>query len=316
MPWYMTINSAGLPETMADELDLTDTVSWRDLLAETVTTLRSSDLAENPDLEARWIVEEATGTSGSEFVDVLGSLSTVRAVGHLDSMVARRLAGEPIQYVLGHWAFRSLDLMVDSRVLIPRPETEVVAGLAIVELDRQCPTGGGAAVDLGTGSGAVGLSLAAERPSSKILLTDLSSDALVVARSNLAGLGLRGRNVEVAEGSWFDAIPDRYLGQFEVLVSNPPYVRTVDVLPASVDEWEPKSALLAGPDGLDDLRWIVSEATRWLKPTGALVLEMDAAQTADVASMAQDEGFSDVSIHRDLAGLERAVVARMPWTNP
>jgi release factor glutamine methyltransferase len=308
-------NSVGSPETMADELDLTDTVPWRGLLAETVAILRSSGITQNPDVEARWIVEEATGTTGSEFMDVLGTLSTVRSVGHLDSMVARRLTGEPIQYVLGHWAFRSLDLMVDNRVLIPRPETEVVAGLAIAELDRQHPDGGGTAVDLGTGSGALGLSLAAERPSSQVLLTDLSSDALVVARSNLAGLGVRGRNVEIAEGSWFDAIPDRYLGQFDVVVSNPPYVRTGDLLPVSVDAWEPKSALLAGPDGLDDLRRIAGEAIRWLRPSGALVLEMDASQTAVVASMAHDEGFHEVTIHRDLAGLERAVVGRLAGLN-
>lgn len=309
-------NNVGSPETMADELDLTDTVSWRDLLAETVAVLRSSGITENPDLEARWIVEEATGTTGSEFVDVLNSLATVRAVEHLDSMVARRRSGEPIQYVLGHWEFRSLDLMVDNRVLIPRPETEVVAGLAIDELDRQRPDGGGIAVDLGTGSGALGLSLAAERPTSQVVLTDLSLDALVVARSNLAGLGLRGRNVEIAEGSWFDAIPERYLGQFDVVVSNPPYVRTGDLLPVSVDAWEPKLALLAGPDGLDDLRRIVGEAARWLRPSGALVLEMDASQTAAVASMANDEGFREVSIHRDLAGLERAVVGRLAGLNP
>ena len=293
---------------MSDE-SVEHTVTWAELLEETAGLLRGSGIVDNPAVEAKWIVEQATGTRGAELQELLADPATVRGVGHLDHMVARRVAGEPVQYVLGSWSFRSLDLMVDRRVLIPRPETEVVAGLAMAELDRQRPDGGGTVVDLGTGSGAIGLSIVAERPVSRVLLTDASSDALSVARANLAGLGLAGRIVEVVQGSWFEAMPDDLVGQCDVIVSNPPYVRTVDELPAAVLDWEPTTALHAGLDGLADLRVIVAEASGWLRPGGALVLEMDPAQISLVAERLEAGGYS-VSVHRDLAGVERAIVAR------
>ena len=214
-----------------------------------------------------------------------------------------------MQYVLGHWAFRSLDLMVDQRVLIPRPETEAVAGLALAELDRLRPNGGGTVVDLGTGSGAIGLSIAVERSASSVVLTDQSNDALTVARANLAGLGMAARNVEVAHGSWFEAIPHRYFGQCDVIVANPPYISTSEVLADSVANWEPEVALRSGVSGLDDLRILVSGAGAWLCAEGALVLEMGTGQTTEIAKLLEAEGFTTV-IHHDYAGHDRAVVAR------
>ncbi len=294
-----------------DGTDLDGTVSWASLLRETEVLLERSEASDNPVREAKWILEEVTGTSGSEFLDALDGLATVRGVNHLDALVARRIAGEPIQYVLGHWAFRSLDLMVDQRVLIPRPETEIVAGLALDELDRLRPDGGGTVVDLGTGSGAIGLSVAAERPVSRVLLTDASEEALVVARANLTGLGLAGRSVEISHGSWFDALPERFKGECDVIVSNPPYVRSEERLPDSVTKWEPSTALLSGSDGLDDLRIIVAGASVWLRPGGALVLEMGTGQTDAVSSIAELEGF-ETTVHHDYAGHDRAVVARLP----
>lgn len=296
-------------DARSDELDLDGTLTWGALLAETQVLLERSGNSVNPVAEAKWILEEATGSTGANFADALQHLATVRGVAHLDAMVERRSSGEPIQYVLGHWAFRTLDLMIDPRVLIPRPETEIVAGLAIDELDRLRPDGGGTVIDLGTGSGAIGLSIAAERPVGRVLLTDASDEALAVARANLTGLGLAGRSVEIAHGSWFDAVPERYLSECDVVVSNPPYVRTSDPLPGSVQDWEPERALLAGTDGLDDLRIIVRSAPRWLRAEGSLVLEMGAGQTEDVAALAQAEGFT-TTIHHDYAGLDRAVVAR------
>ena len=140
----------------------------------------------------------------------------------LDAMVARHLAGEPLAYVLGHWSFRHLDLAVDRRVLIPRPETEVVAGVAL-ELARGLARPLTVA-DLGTGSGAIGLALADELPLDGVTvwLTDASADAIDVARANLAGLGRRGRNVRIAIGSWFDALPAGTT--LDLAVANPPYV--------------------------------------------------------------------------------------------
>jgi release factor glutamine methyltransferase len=270
----------------------------------------------SPALEARWIVERASGNEGPDYVLGLDEAATERGVHFFDLMLERRLAGEPLQYVLGRWAFRTLDLFVDRRVLIPRPETEVVAGYALDELDR-CRDAALAAgrplvaVDLGTGSGAIGLSLAAERERVEVWLTDASSEALAVARSNLAGLGRPATRVRVAEGGWYAALPTELAGAVDVVVSNPPYVPSGDELPASVLAWEPASALFAGPDGLDDLRVLVAEAPRWLAPGGALVVELDPRQAGAVADLAVASGFVEAEVRPDLAGRDRAVVARV-----
>ena len=297
---------------MAEEQDAPDldgTVTWAALLAETQTHLEASSSSDNPKAEAKWIVSEVTGAEASDLHEVLNGLATVRGVAKLDALVQRRLSGEPIQYVLGHWAFRSIDLLIDQRVLIPRPETEVVAGLVLAEIDRLQVSAGPTVVDLGTGSGAIGLSIAAERPGSQVLITDASTDALLVARANLAGLGNAARGVEIAEGSWFEAVPERYRGQCNIIVSNPPYVPRSSELAPSVVDWEPERALRSGDDGLDDLKHIVDNAGPWLTSSGVVVLEMGPEQTANIAQRGADLGYHS-SIHQDLAGLDRAVVLR------
>jgi release factor glutamine methyltransferase len=258
------------------------------------------------DQEARWIVEEA---AGYPLVEVSTTVVPQRGMVAVDRMLGRRRAGEPIQYVLGSWAFRTLDLMVDRRVLIPRPETEVVAGHALAELDR---SGGRLVVDLGTGSGAIGLSVAAEREHAEVWLTDASPDALAVARANVAGLGRPAVRVTVAEGRWFDALPADARGTVDVVVSNPPYIAEHEELPASVADWEPAAALVAGPDGTEDLVHLVDTAPEWLAPGGALVLELAPWQAAPIAERASAT-FADVRVEQDLAGLDRVLVAR--WTS-
>lgn len=290
-----------------------DTVTWREVAAE--TALRLAAVTDTPEVEARWIVERASGNEGSEYLSGLDERVTRRAMHFHDVMVERRLEGEPLQYVLGRWAFRSLDLLVDHRVLIPRPETEVVAGLAIAELDRARPEAEAEgrrlrAVDMGTGSGAIGLSLAVERERVDVWMTDRSAAALDVARANLAGIGRAATRVTVAEGSWFDALPDELRSSFDVIVSNPPYVALGDDLDTTVRDWEPAEALFAGADGLDDLRRLVAGAPDWSTPGGSLVLELDPAQVDAVVAMAHEAGYGDITIHRDLAGRERVVVAR------
>jgi release factor glutamine methyltransferase len=255
------------------------------------------------DQEARWIVEEA---SGHDLADVAARAVPERGVAAVDRMVGRRTSGEPIQYVLGSWAFRTLDLMVDRRVLIPRPETEVVAGHALAELDR---AGGRLLVDLGTGSGAIGLAVAAERAHAEVWLTDASPDALAVARANIAGLGRAGVRVTVAEGRWFDALPPDAAGTIDVVVSNPPYVAEHEDLPASVADWEPAGALVAGPEGTEDLVHLIDTAPAWLAPGGALVLELAPWQAEPMAERARRR-FAEVRVEKDLAGLDRVLVAR------
>ena len=278
---------------------------WRQLRDESLHRLRAAGV-EDPEQEVRWIVERASGRSPSEQVLSLDEPVTEREVRHVDQMVARRAGGEPLQYVLGRWAFRTLDLYVDRRVLIPRPETEVVAGLAIDALPAD-----GVFVDLGTGSGAIALSAAAERwPAIEVWATDRSSDALAVARANLAALGRRAAVVRLVEGDWYAALPAELRGRVDVLVSNPPYVAADDPLPAAVADWEPRAALVPGPTGLEAIERIVAEAPDWLAPDGTLVVEIGETQGDAVLAFAAQAGFAEAEVAPDLAGRDRALVAR------
>ena len=283
-------------------------LAWRALRAEGLDRLRGAGV-DDPEQEVRWIIERVTGRSASEQVAALDAPATEREARFYDDMVGRRTTGEPLQYVLGRWGFRTLDLLVDRRVLIPRPETEVVAGHAIdalAALDRP-----GVAVDLGTGSGAIALSLAAERwPHVEVWATDRSADALAVARANLAGLGRRASAVRLLEGSWYAALPLELRGRVDVIVSNPPYVAAADPLPAEVADWEPTSALVPGPTGLEDVEVIVRGAGEWLAPAGVLVVEIGEAQGAAVVALAEAAGFREAAVRPDLAGRDRALVAR------
>ena len=167
----------------------------------------------------------------------------------VEGMVDRRRRGEPLQYVLGIWSFRRLELVVDRRVLIPRPETETVVDVALAEL-RLLGVGQPLVVDLGTGSGAIAISVALEVPAARVWGTDRSEDALAVARANLSGMGGRvAPRVRLAAGDWFEALPDELRGRVDLVVANPPYVGDDEVLPAEVADWEPAGALFAGPTG-------------------------------------------------------------------
>ena len=290
-----------------------DTVPWRAFLAEAVDRLAAAGVA-SPDAEARWLVEEASGHEGADLAAGLDEPATQRGVARFDRRLARREAGEPLQHVLGHWAFRRLDLLVDGRVLVPRPETEVVVEVALAELDALGPAGGRRrrAVDLGTGSGAIGLSLVAERTGLEVWITDVSPAALDVARANLAGVGRAAARVRVVEGSWYEALPAELLGEIDLVVSNPPYVAPDDELPAEVRDHEPALALFPGPTGYEALHAVVDGAARWLVPGGVVVVELAPGQAAAVVERARSAGLVDVRVEPDLVGRERMVVARRP----
>ncbi len=262
--------------------------------------------------EARWIVDH-------------GGVDRARALAD------RRAAGEPLQYVLGRWPFRSLELQVDRRVLIPRPETEQVVEVALGELALVLGHGGrrsagpAMAVDLGTGSGAVALSLAVEGATDgdrlEVWATDASPDALDVARANLADLAdadpVAAARVHLAQGRWFAALPPALMGRVDLVVSNPPYVAESDYagLDPVVRDWEPHSALVsargaAGVGGMADIEAIVAGAPRWLQSSGALVVEIDPSQAYAAIDAARRAGFSKVDTARDLAGRLRMLVAR------
>lgn len=286
------------------------TPTWRDFYNEARERLTVAG-NEYGGTDARRIVEEASGCEPSEWHQTLDQPAMKRGVAHFDVMLERRLKGEPLQYVLGRWAFRTLDLAVDARVLIPRPETEGVAGLALDELKRQAadertPR----AADLGTGSGCIGLALAAEHLTVQVICTDQSPHAIAATRANAAGLGRPAQRVEVREGDWFEALPADLRGDFELIVSNPPYVGADETLPSQVIDWEPTAALIAGPTGFEHAAVLIDGALGWLRPGGALVLELGETQLDQAAERARIAGYVDVEVHRDLADRDRALVAR------
>jgi release factor glutamine methyltransferase len=297
--------------------------TWRNLRQSAEQRLREIEV-DAPDREAFWLVERVSGYDGAELLAGEDEPSTAVAAAHLADMLDRRATGEPLQYVLGRWSFLGIELLVDRRVLVPRPETEVVAQVAIAEATRLGARRGpgdpwaGASTaytvaDLGTGSGALALALATELPDAEVWATDVSEDALAVARANLAGVGLPATRVRLACGSWFSALPATLRGSLRLVVSNPPYVAEAEVLdlPVEVAVWEPRGALVSGPTGLEAIEAIVAEAPEWLDPeAGALVCELAPHQAVDAQDLARDVGFAEVDVHADLAGRDRVLVAR------
>lgn len=279
--------------------------TWSDALRDATAIVGARD--------ARLIVGHVADWSPAALVQHGDEPVNAKCQASIDSRVERRAAGEPLQYVLGSWGFRQLDLYLDRRVLIPRPETETVVDVALAALRALRYTEGDAptVADLGTGSGAIALAIATEVPDAHVWATDASPDALDVARLNLIGLGQAavGR-VELREGDWFSALPDALQGMLTLVVSNPPYVRDTDALPAEVEQWEPAAALRAGPDGLDDIRRIVHAAPEWLARPGALVLEHAPDHGPTIQELARAAGAEDVSTHPDLVGRQRVTVAK------
>jgi release factor glutamine methyltransferase len=283
------------------------TATWRDV-EDDVRALLAGTGVDDPAHDARRIVEQASGWDGAELVVHADEHAVARAHEAALALAERRSTGEPLQYVIGRWGFRTLDLMVDRRVLIPRPETEVVAGIAI---DALAGLGrDGVVVDLGTGSGAIALAVVAERwPHVEVWASDASPDALAVARANLAGLGRRGAAARIVEGDWYDALPDALRGRVDVIVSNPPYVAANEVLPLAVADWEPAAALVSGPTGLEAIERVVAGAHEWLTDAGTLVVEIGETQGDAVLTLATDAGFATARIAPDLTGRDRVLVA-------
>ncbi len=217
----------------------------------------------------------------------------------------QRQAGEPIAYLLGRREFWSLELEVTPDTLIPRPETELLVELALERLPVNRTS---ALADLGTGSGAIALALAVERPRARIIATDRGPAALTVARRNARRLNIG--NIEFREGDWCAPLAGE---RFDLLVSNPPYIAATDPHWRQGDlRFEPATALVAGEDGLDALRSIVAQAPAYLRVGGWLLLEHGYDQGEAVPNLLRQRGFVDVSDHRDAAHLSRASAGRWP----
>jgi release factor glutamine methyltransferase len=213
-----------------------------------------------------------------------------------ERLVARREGREPVAYVLGEWGFRRLTVRVDRRVLVPRPETEVVVErcLALIR-DRPEPL----VLDVGTGSGAIALAVADEHPSAHVTGFEVSADALALARENVE---LTGLGIELMRGDLFDGLPS---GPWDAVVSNPPYVRPEEVesLSTEVREFEPRAALVG--EGATEA--VADAARKVLRPGGALVLESADGEAARIASLLRDLGYRDIRVTPDLTGRDRVV---------
>mgnify|MGYP001438537039 FL=1 len=284
-------------------------VSWEELLLETGRILEG----DNAELEAKWMIEEVSGIT--QLCDYKEQAKPIQ-LKRLNRLIERRVAGEPLQYVLGRWQFRELDLFVDDRVLIPRPETEILVGYALEECkskkNQLDETRSLNVADLGCGSGAIGLSIAREIQEVSVWCTDVSEGAIAVTRANLAGLGMVGQKVSISQGSWFEALPQEMLEKFDVIISNPPYISDSEELPPEVSEWEPSSSLRSGPLGTEDLSFLLNNSIEWLSAEGLLILELAPMQADVMVEEAKNLKYREVKLRHDLTGRNRVLMAKKP----
>lgn len=269
----------------------------RDALARATGALEAA--SSSPRLDAEILLADALGVDRARLHVMAGDALAPAVTARFDELVARRVAGEPVAYLIGRRDFWSLTLEVGAAVLVPRPETELLVEVGLAHLEgRAAPL----VLDLGTGSGAIGLSIASERPDALVDLVDLSPAALEVARRNLSRLGLA--NVRCLEGSWYGPVGDR---RYDLILANPPYLGDQDPHLRSPDlQHEPRRALVSGPGGLESLATITAGAPDHLAPGGLLALEHGAEQGEAVRALLAAAGFSAIATRRDLAGLERA----------
>lgn len=251
---------------------------------------------ETPRVDAELLVAHVLGTTRSGVVADGDRPLTEAEAASLVALVERRSVREPLAYVLGEWGFRRLTLEVDRRVLVPRPETEIVVERCLARI------GGLVAprvLDVGTGSGAIALAIADEHPDARVTGIDISADALAVARANALRTGLA---VQFLQGDLFAGLPE---GPWSLVVSNPPYVRADDAdgLQPEVRDWEPAVALVA--EGATEA--VARGAGAVLEPGGALVLEVADGDAARVAALLRRLGYEDVNVTHDLTGRERVV---------
>jgi len=281
--------------------------SIRDALTGAVDALEAAGV-ETPRLDAEVLLAEVTGWDRARLAAEPEAGIPPSAGRRFGEMVRRRLRREPVAYILGRKGFRSIELVVDRRVLVPRPETELLVELAVeLQPDR--------VLDIGTGSGAIALAIAAELPSCELIAADTSAAALEVARGNAGNLGLMDR-VEFVEAM----LPPEPL-RLDLIVANLPYVAEPEWggLEREVTEWEPREALLAGPDGLDAIRALLADervrclsgsAQQRANAVAAIALEVGQGQAEAVADLMREASFATVETRADLAGIPRVVWGR------
>ncbi len=249
---------------------------------------------ETPRVDAEILLAHVLGTTRSGLHADSRRELTDEEQGELERLVARRATREPLAYVLGEWGFRRLTLKVDRRVLVPRPETEVVVERVLARIaGLEAPR----VLDVGTGSGAIALAVAEEHPGARVTAIDASEDPLAVARENAARAGL---DIELVQRDLFEGLPD---GPWDLVVSNPPYIREdeLDRLGPEVRDWEPRAAVV----GEGTTEGVAKAALSVLRPAGALVLETAGGRAEQVAELLRELGYEDVRMTDDLTGLSR-----------
>ena len=274
----------------------------RELLRWATAALKETEI-ESPQLDAEVLLAHSLGLSRSELYTQLDGRSSVEAEEHFRSLVARRLQHEPVAYITGQKEFCGLELQVDRRVLIPRPETETLVEVALM-IGRQREVA--VLAEVGVGSGAVAIALAVNLPSIEIYAVDSSSDALAVAEENCRRHDVLDR-VHLLLGDLLMPLPE----PVGLIVANLPYV-SQDELPSlapDITDYEPLSALDGGPDGLDHIRRLLEQASSRLKPPGMICLEIGATQALAVNDLAREQfPAATVGLVRDLAGLDRVAI--------
>jgi len=275
------------------------TLTVRELIDDAERRLTAAGV-ETPRLDAEVLLAEVLGARRAEVVAGLSPEPTSAQLAQFESSVERRAAREPVAYITGSKGFRRIELAVDERVLIPRPETELL--VAVMKVDRPCGI-----LDVATGSGAVALALADELPDATITAADVSQDALDVARANSERLGMAAR-VSFLHSDLLAAID----GVFDAISANLPYVTSEELatLQPEITRFEPALALDGGDDGLNLVRRLAEEAPARLKPGGLLALEIGDSQAAETEAILRAAGFAQTETHQDLTGRDRVVTGR------
>lgn len=278
-------------------------ITYNDLYLDVRRTLRDSGV-EAATLEARELVCFGTGKSREELQRDSRLYASPERETQVRRLVERRLAGEPVAYLIGEWEFYGLSLDISRDVLIPRPDTEVLAQQAIAYIQTlgECRV-----LDLCAGSGCIGLAIASQAPGARVSLGEIHDSALRICRQNIRRCGLSARVSPIQ----VDALekPPRSLGEFQCIVSNPPYIPTGDIggLEPSVRDYEPRLALDGGADGLDFYRSITRDWREALVPGGRLYFEVGAGQADQVLRLMRNQGFGDLQIVKDYHNIPRVV---------
>lgn len=282
--------------------------TYNDLYLDIRQRLRKAGV-ESAQLEARELICHATGKDQEQFLRDSRLYAPRPIEEQLETLVARRLAGEPVAYIIGEWSFYGMPIEVTPAVLIPRPDTEVIAARAI-ELAKMAGEHG-RVLDLCAGSGCIGLAVAKHSDNCRIVLADLSEAALGVCRQNIRRNGLHSRVTTVQ----VDALgtPPDLLWDFNLIVCNPPYIRSGDIpgLDTSVKDYEPLAALDGGEDGLNFYRSVAKQWKSALRRTGTLLFEVGYDQAEDVSNILMENGYHNIAQHKDYNGILRGVEATL-----